>query len=149
MIIIMIINSNTNIHIDDTINDYINNHKNDSNNENNNNILPCGPRRASPRTWRTAATLLRIWISEGLTQAESELQGWSSQALRELPGMSESSHLSRDKLSREIGRTGAYGSFPEMSESSHFKGDKLSREMGRTGARGVAARGARRHSRGN
>ena len=52
-------------------------------------------------------SVIRFWISEGLTQAESlNLKGWNSHAHRELPGNPESTNLSRDNLSREIGRTG-------------------------------------------
>ena len=37
-------------------------------------------------------------------------RGWNSHVQRELPGMFESSNLSRDDLSREIGRSGYSGS---------------------------------------
>ena len=46
---------------------------------------------------------LRLWISEGLTRAQSYCKGWNSQAHREFPGKFESRNLSRDNLSREIG----------------------------------------------
>ena len=51
----------------------------------------------------------RVWLKQN-----PHLKGWNSQAHRELPGKFESSNLSRDNLSREIGRTGfpIIGDFP-------------------------------------
>ena len=46
---------------------------------------------------------LSFWIPEGLTQAESNLKGWNSHVHSEFPINVESSNLSRDNLSREIG----------------------------------------------
>ena len=48
---------------------------------------------------------LRFWISEVLLKRSLHLEGWNSQAHREFPGKFESTSLSRDNLSREIGRT--------------------------------------------
>ena len=48
-------------------------------------------------------SVLRLWISGGLTQAESQFKEWNSQAHEEFAGKFESSSLSRDDLSREIG----------------------------------------------
>ena len=43
-------------------------------------------------------SVLRFWTSEGLTQAQYHLLGWNSHVHRE------STNLSRDNLSREMGR---------------------------------------------
>ena len=51
-------------------------------------------------------SVLRFWISEGLTQALFYSKGWNSQVHRGFPAKFESSNLSRDNLSREIGPTG-------------------------------------------
>ena len=62
--------------------------------------MPYSSRR--DRVW--TISVRRFWISEGLTQ-NLGFMGWNSQAHRELPGNVESSNLSRDNLSREIGRS--------------------------------------------
>ena len=49
--------------------------------------------------------LLRIWNSEGLTQQNLFFQEWNSHVHRKFPGSFESTNLSRDTLSREIGRS--------------------------------------------
>ena len=50
-------------------------------------------------------SLLTLWISEGFTQAYSlNLKGWNSHVHRGFPGKLESSNLSRDNVSKEIGR---------------------------------------------
>ena len=50
-------------------------------------------------------SVLRFWISEGLTQAESEFPGWNSQAQREFPRNLESMILSLRILSLRTDRT--------------------------------------------
>ena len=54
--------------------------------------------------WVRPMSVLRFWISEGLTQAESQSQvkGWKSQAHREFPRNRE--HLSLASPSAETGR---------------------------------------------
>ena len=49
----------------------------------------------------TANLHTRIWISEGLTQAERDFKGWNSHAHRGFPGKFEFTNLRRDTLSRE------------------------------------------------
>jgi hypothetical protein len=62
-----------------------------------------GPSGAVPRqdTWQVSALL---WISAGLTRPESSCQRGTSHVLVEIPRNCESANLSRDDLSREIGR---------------------------------------------
>ena len=51
-------------------------------------------------------SVLHFWISEGLTQAEYEFQGVEfSHVYRESPGRFESRSLSREHVSRKMGRT--------------------------------------------
>ena len=50
-------------------------------------------------------SVLRFWISDGLTQAESKFKGWNSHVHREFPRKFESSNVSRGNVSRVIGRT--------------------------------------------
>ena len=45
-------------------------------------------------------SVLKFWMSEGLTQAESSFKGWNSHVHREFPRKFESRNLSRDNLSR-------------------------------------------------
>ena len=49
-------------------------------------------------------SLLRFWISEGLSQFSIKYKGWNSHVHREFPGNFESLNLSRNNI-REIGRT--------------------------------------------
>ena len=51
-------------------------------------------------------SVLRFWISEGSTQAESWFEGWTSHVRRGFPGKFESTNLSRDDLSSIVGRLG-------------------------------------------
>ena len=51
-------------------------------------------------------SVLRFWTSEGLTQHNLKIKGWNSHVHRGFPRKFESTHLSRDNLSREIGRSG-------------------------------------------
>ena len=50
-------------------------------------------------------TVLRFWISEGFLKQHIDVKGWDSHAHGEFPGSFESTNLSRDNRSREIGRT--------------------------------------------
>ena len=55
-------------------------------------------------------SVLRFWTSEGLTRAEHKIElRWNSHVQREFPRSFESTNLSRDNLSREIGRTRTSG----------------------------------------
>ena len=65
----------------------------------------CGQPLKLPMSAVWPVSVLRFWISEGLTQAESEFTGWNSHVHREFPGCVESTDLSGDNLSREIERT--------------------------------------------
>ena len=50
-------------------------------------------------------SVLRFWISEGDSSTILNLEGWNAHLHREFQAKLESTNLSRDNLSREIGRT--------------------------------------------
>ena len=60
--------------------------------------------RGDSKTTANLRTILRLWISEGLTQANLDLKGWNSHVRREFPTKFESAILRLENLSREIGR---------------------------------------------
>ena len=49
-------------------------------------------------------SLLTLWISEGLLEHSLHLRGWNSQAHGKFPGKFDSSNISKDNVSRGIGR---------------------------------------------
>ena len=57
--------------------------------------------RRGPMSSVRPISLLTMWISEGWTL---NLKGWNFQVHRGFPGKCESSNVSRDNVSREIGR---------------------------------------------
>ena len=81
--------------------------------------LRSGDPRAAPQTQKAHVlrpiSVLRFWISEGLTQAESENWGAEFSCPWGTSHNSESANLSRDNLSREIGRTSDSGRTCEAS----------------------------------
>ena len=60
---------------------------------------PCGSFRLRP------ISVLRFWISGVWLKQNLHVKGWNSQVHREFPGSFESTKLSRDNRSREIGRS--------------------------------------------
>ena len=65
-------------------------------------------------------SILRFWISEGFTQAQSiNFKGWNSQVHRESPGKSEPTSPSRDN-SREIGLICFLTSKPRTAHSGQY-----------------------------
>ena len=66
----------------------------------------CAEKSQNPGSQNSLYTsLLRFWISKSLTHAYLKFKGWDSQARKEVPGKFETRNLSRENLSREIGRT--------------------------------------------
>ena len=63
-------------------------------------LPPAGARRISPK----ADLRTKILNFRGLLQQNLDFKGWNSRVHREFPGKLESTNLSRDTRSREIGR---------------------------------------------
>ena len=63
-------------------------------------------------------SVLRFWISDGWPKQNLNHTGWNSQVHRGFPGNVESANLSRDNLSREIGRNPIGNRHPNMQRGT-------------------------------